>query len=48
MGLGAVKVIGIIATIGGAACTIASNWVADKKLDDKIDTKVAEALADKK
>lgn len=42
-----IKIIGLGATIVGMAATLVSEWVADKKLDDKINTKLLEALAEK-
>jgi hypothetical protein len=40
-----VKVIGFAATLVGMGATIVSNWVNDKNLDAKVDSKVTEALA---
>ena len=43
----AVKLIGIVATLAGFGATMASEWVNDKKMDEMIDKKVNEALAEK-
>ena len=40
-----VKIIGIAASTVGVVATIATNWANEKKLDDKIASKVAEAVA---
>lgn len=40
-----IKVIGLAATAIGMAATIINNWVDEKKMDEKIDKKVNEALA---
>ena len=39
------KVASIIVPIVGAGIGLASNWLEDKKLEDKVGEKVAEALA---
>ncbi len=39
-----IKVIGIGASVVGAAATLLSDWVCDKKLDEKIEKEVAKAL----
>ena len=41
----AIKIISTSVTIIGMGATLISNWVDDKKMDDKIAEKVAEALA---
>lgn len=40
-----IKAIGFAATLVGMGATIVSNWVNDKNLDAKIDSKLAEALS---
>lgn len=39
-----VKIIGIAASVVGVAASIATNWANEKKLDDKIASKVSEAV----
>ena len=39
---GGLKVLGIIATVAGAALTIVNGYVDDKKMDEKIDKKLDE------
>lgn len=39
-----VKIIGVIATVIGAAATLTSNWVSDKKTETEITEKVNEAV----
>lgn len=41
LGLGT---LGILATVGGAACTLLSSWVKEKELDAKITKQVQETL----
>jgi hypothetical protein len=41
-----IKVIGFVATVVGLGASLVTDWVNDKKLDDKINTKVSEALAE--
>lgn len=41
------KVLGIAATVVGMAASLFSDWVGDKKMDDKIEEKVCEAIAKK-
>lgn len=43
-----VKVIGIAASVVGVVASVATNWANEKKLDDKIAGKVAEAVANLK
>lgn len=38
------KVAGIVLPIVGAGLSLATNWLDDKKLDEKITEKVSEAL----
>lgn len=44
-----VKILGLVATVGGIAATLLTDWVNEKKMDEKIneciDTKLA-ALSD--
>ena len=40
------KVVGLLASIVGAAATVVGNIVSDKQTDEKIAEKVAKALAD--
>ena len=39
-----IKIIGVTVTVTGALLSLISNWVDDKKLDMKIDEKIADAL----
>lgn len=41
-----IKIIGFVATIVGLGASLVTDWVNDKKLDDKVSTKVSEAIAD--
>lgn len=43
-----VKVLGLIATVGGVALSLLSSFVEDKKTDAKIEEKVRKALAEAK
>ena len=40
-------VLGVVATVVGAASTLLGNWVAEKQMDEKIEEKVSEAIAKK-
>ena len=40
------KVLGIVLPLAGAALTVVTNWVDDKKLDETITEKVSEILTD--
>lgn len=40
-----IKIVGVAASVIGAAATLASNWANEKQTDGKIAEKVAEALA---
>ena len=42
-----IKILGIAATIVGIGATLVSEWVNEKKMDEKIEEKVNEALAKK-
>ena len=46
MGGKAIKIIGIAASVIGAAATVAGNWAGKKETDDKIAQKVTEAVAE--
>ena len=39
-----IKILGIAATAIGMAATLVTDWVNDKKTDEKIEQKVIEAL----
>jgi len=39
------KILGIVATVVGMGATLINDWVTDKKMDEKIEKKVIEALA---
>ena len=39
-----IKVLGIAATAIGMCATLVTDWVNDKKMDEKIEQKVIEAL----
>ena len=41
-----IKVIGFVATVVGLGASLVTDWVNDKKLDDKVSTKVSEVLAE--
>ena len=43
-----VKCIGLAATAVGVGATLVTDWVNDKKMDQKIEDKVNEALSKKK
>lgn len=43
-----VKALGLVATIGGVALSLLSDFVEDKKMDAKIEKKVRKALAEAK
>lgn len=40
-----IKVLGIAATVIGMGATLVTDWVNDKKMDEKIQEKVYEAFA---
>lgn len=40
-----VKIIGLFVTVAGVGVNLLSEWVDDKKMDEKIEEKVNEALA---
>lgn len=39
------KVVGVVLPLAGAAVSVATSWMDDRKLDDKVAKKVEEALA---
>ena len=39
------KVIKVVVAVAGVGITLASNFIADKDLDDKVAQKVADAIA---
>ncbi len=39
-----IKILGIAATVIGMGATLVTDWVNDKKMDEKIEKKVIEAL----
>ena len=42
-----IKIIGMIASIGGAAASVIASWAGEKQQEAKIAEKVAEAIANK-
>lgn len=40
-----IKILGIVATVGGAAATLLTDWVNEKKMDEKIDEAIDVKLA---
>ena len=44
---GFIKILGIVATAISLGATIVTNWVDEKKMDDKIEKKVNEVFANK-
>lgn len=42
-----IKVLGLAASIFGVGATLVTDWVNERKLDEKIDAKINEALAEK-
>ena len=42
-----IKVLGLVATVGGVAMTLLTDWVNEQKMDEKIEEKINEALAQK-
>lgn len=40
-----VKVLGIVATVIGMGATLITDWVDEKKMDEKIEERVNEAFA---
>lgn len=41
-----IKVIGVVASIGGAIATVAGNWATKKETDGKIAEEVTKAVAE--
>lgn len=39
-----IKILGMAATVIGIGATLINDWVTDKKMDEKIEKKVIEAL----
>lgn len=48
MGPSLIKIAGIVLPIVGAGLSLVNNWFEDKKLDDKVAKKVAEAFKKQK
>lgn len=46
MNLGAIKIIGVIASAVGVGATLAGNWASGKQQDAKIAEEVAKAVAE--
>jgi hypothetical protein len=42
-----VKILGIVSTVVGMGATLLSDWVNEKKMDEKIIEKINEALANR-
>lgn len=42
-----IKVIGLVATVIGLGATLITDWVNDKKMDERIEEKVNEALSNR-
>ena len=42
-----IKIIGLAATVLGIGATLVTDWVNDKKMDEKIVEKISETLADR-
>jgi hypothetical protein len=40
-----IKILGMVATIGGVAATLLTDWVNEKKMDKKIDEAINAKLA---
>ncbi len=40
-----IKVIGIVATITGMAASLASDWVNEQKMDEKINEKIEKLIS---
>lgn len=45
MNMKLINIIGIAASAVGIGATIATNWVGDKRMDEQIAIKVAEAIS---
>mgnify|MGYP003620004500 CR=1 FL=1 len=42
-----VKILGIVANVVGIGATLLTDWVNEKKMDEKINEKINEALANR-
>lgn len=42
-----IRVLGVVATIGGVVASLLGDWVEEKKIDEMISTKLDERLAKK-
>ncbi len=42
-----IKILGMAATVIGIGATLINDWVGEKKMDEKIEEKVNEALAER-
>lgn len=40
-----IKVIGLVATVVGLGATLITDWVNDKKMDERIEEKINDALS---
>lgn len=40
-----IKILGLVATVGGVAATLLTDWVNEKKMDEKIDEAINAKLA---
>lgn len=40
-----IKILGFVATVGGVAATLLTDWVNEKKMDEKIDEAINAKLA---
>lgn len=47
MNIKVVKIVSMVLAVAGAGINLAANAIGDKLLDDKINTKIAEALSKK-
>ena len=41
----AIKILGVVASVGGAALAVLGNWAGEKQQEAKIAEKVSEAIA---
>lgn len=41
-----IKILGLVATVGGVAATLLTDWVNEKKMDERIDERINEKLAE--
>lgn len=42
-----IKILGMVTTIAGMAASLLSDWVGEQKMNERIDKKVNEAIAEK-